>query len=113
MEEWVAIAQEEDFKGPVLRVTCRETLLALFRLKDGIFALEDRCSHEQTAISGGPISGETIGCPRHGARFNIKTGKNLSLPAVKPIASFPVKIENGTISIQWPNGETPGSPGTD
>ena len=105
MEEWIAVAEEEEFKGPVLRVGVRGVLLALFRLKDGIYALEDCCSHEQTAISGGPVWGGTIECPRHGARFDIKTGKNLSLPAVKPIASFPVKVENGTIYVKWTGAE--------
>lgn len=100
-EEWIDVAALEDFKGTVLRIEIRERLLALFRLEDGIYALEDQCSHENSAIAGGPIWSGTIGCPRHGARFDIRTGKNLSLPAVKPIASFPVKVEDGRIFIQW------------
>ena len=100
-EEWIAVTTLDDFTGPMVRVEVRERLLALFRLEDGIYAIEDRCSHENTAIAGGPIHGGTITCPRHGARFDIRTGKNLSLPAVKPIASFPVKVEDGTVFIQW------------
>jgi nitrite reductase/ring-hydroxylating ferredoxin subunit len=100
MEEWIEVARTEEFKGRVLRVSCRGRPIALFKLKDGIFALEDVCSHEQTAIAGGAVWGDTIECPRHGARFDIRTGKNLSLPAVKPVTTFPVKVEEGVIFIQ-------------
>jgi nitrite reductase/ring-hydroxylating ferredoxin subunit len=73
--------------------------IAIFLLSDGFFALNNVCSHEEALLSEGEIDDDTIECPLHGAIFDIRTGKNLSLPAVLPVKSYPVKIENGEIMV--------------
>ncbi len=73
--------------------------VAVCRTTDGIYAIEDVCSHDGGALDQGQLLGDKIECPRHGAMFDVKTGKALSLPAVKDIRSFGTKIENGEIYI--------------
>jgi len=51
-------------------------------------------------LTGGPIDGDQIICPRHGARFCIRTGKALTAPAYEPVATFPTRVHNGMIQVQ-------------
>jgi 3-phenylpropionate/trans-cinnamate dioxygenase ferredoxin subunit len=59
------------------------------------------CTHDGTVLtSGNPIEGDEIVCPRHGARFCVKTGEALSPPAYEPTATFPVKVEDGKVYVR-------------
>ena len=66
-----------------------------------LYAIEDRCSHDDGPVCLGVWDEEecTVTCPRHGAQFDLKTGKALSLPAYLPVRTFPVRVEDGTIKI--------------
>ena len=74
--------------------------VALCRLEDGVFAIEDICTHDGGALDQGELLGDRIECPRHGAMFDVRTGKVLSLPAVKDVRSFKTKVENGEIYVE-------------
>jgi 3-phenylpropionate/trans-cinnamate dioxygenase ferredoxin component len=67
-----------------------------------LFALGDVCSHDNGPVGDGEIEDEQIICPRHGARFDIRTGKVKSLPALLDIPSYPVRVELGMIQIGIP-----------
>ena len=56
--------------------------IALFKIDGNYFATDDTCTHEKASISDGEIDGDIVTCPHHGARFDIKTGQALSLPAM-------------------------------
>ncbi len=99
MAKWVKISSISEFKGRVMVYRGAEKPIAIFRLDDGYYAIEDRCSHEEAALSEGEIENGKVECPLHGALFDIKTGKNLALPAVLPVKSYRVKIENGDIFL--------------
>lgn len=73
--------------------------IALFRLEEGVFALDDVCSHEYSLLSEGEIWDDEVYCPKHGSRFEIKSGAVRSLPAFRPVCGYEVKIENGSIYI--------------
>ena len=74
--------------------------IVVFRTANGdLYALEDRCSHADVRLSGGMVEGCEIECPAHGARFDLKTGNNLCMPAVVPVRSFPVQVRNGEIFV--------------
>ncbi|OGB69976.1 MAG: hypothetical protein A2Y94_09035, partial [Caldithrix sp. RBG_13_44_9] len=94
------IGSAEQFKGKVMVYRGGGKPIAIFRLPDGYFAIEDICSHEEASLSEGEIEDGNIECPLHGAIFDIKTGKNLTLPAVLPVKSHAVKIENGDIFLE-------------
>jgi len=73
--------------------------IALFHLEEGVYAIADTCSHDEASLSEGEIDGIEIECPRHGARFDITTGRNLTLPAVVPVKKYEVRIEAGRIFV--------------
>ena len=77
-----------------------DTMVALFHLDDGYWAIEDVCTHDGGQLTGGVVEGEEIVCPRHGARFCIRTGEALTAPAYEPVATLPVRVENGVIQVR-------------
>lgn len=77
--------------------------LVVIRALDGtLSALEDCCSHAEVQLSGGTLNDGEIECPAHGARFDVKTGRPLCLPAVRPVRTFPVKVVGGKIVVELP-----------
>ena len=77
--------------------------IVVFSLPGEFIATGDLCSHDGGAISDGELVNEEIICPRHGARFNIRTGKALSLPAVEGIPVYPVRINEGYLEVGVPD----------
>lgn len=70
---------------------------AVFNLDGTFYALEDVCTHDGGELTGGTIEGHEITCPRHGARFDIRSGAALCAPAYEPTAKFPVRVEDGAV----------------
>ena len=66
--------------------------IAVVGTDEGVFAIADRCSHADVALSEGEVDGCTIECWLHGSAFDLRTGMPLSLPAITPVATFPVRI---------------------
>jgi 3-phenylpropionate/trans-cinnamate dioxygenase ferredoxin subunit len=67
-----------------------------------LFAIEDRCSHDDGPLCLGNWDAETCVavCPRHGASFDLRSGRALSLPAYLPVRTFPVRVEDGVVKIE-------------
>jgi len=76
--------------------------IALFMIAGEYFAIADVCSHDDGPVAEGELLGHEIACPRHGARFDLRTGEVLSLPAVVDIPAYPVRIEGNQILIGLP-----------
>lgn len=75
-----------------------EDLPALvIRLQDQFFVIEDVCSHDGQPLTGGTIEDCTIVCPRHSAKFDLKSGKALCMPATEPIRVFKVELRDGAV----------------
>ena len=74
--------------------------IAIFKLEDGYYAIDDTCSHEEASLAEGEVEDGKVECPLHGAMFDIRTGKNVTLPAVLPVKSYPVRIEKGEVYLQ-------------
>ena len=66
--------------------------VAVVNAVEGVFAIEDRCSHADVVLSEGDVEGCTIECWLHGSQFDLRTGEPISLPANKPVAVYPVTI---------------------
>src|SRR5215472_1578828 len=79
--------------GEALRLNVAPPI-ALYRLNQGYYAAEDTCSHAQASLAAGDIDLEecTIECPYHGSLFDIRSGQVLSLPANRPLKTYPVKV---------------------
>ena len=73
--------------------------LLICHTAEGFFAIDDTCTHDDGPLADGWLDGDAIECPRHGARFDVKTGKVLCLPAAVPIKSYPVRIEGEDIKV--------------
>lgn len=100
MAEWVDVAGVSDIEPGTYRVVdVDDVMIAVFNIDGDIFAIEDVCTHDYSTLTGGPINGCEITCPRHGARFNIKTGEALCAPAYEAVTTFPVQIEGDTIRV--------------
>ena len=85
--------------------TCKQVIvsgrkIALYNVDGEIYATDDTCSHAEASLSEGCLRGDEIECPRHGARFNVRTGQALSLPAWPPIETYAVKVEGGAIFVK-------------
>ena len=78
--------------------------IVIFNLAGKLYAIGDVCSHDNGPVGDGEIEEQWIICPRHGARFDIRTGKATSLPAVVDIPSYPVRVAGGMIEIGLPKG---------
>lgn len=73
--------------------------IALIRRGSEILAFDDVCTHDDGPLAEGEIMGDEIECPRHGAKFNIRTGAVVCMPAAVPIRAYPVKIEGDQVLI--------------
>ncbi len=100
MAKWIKVDAVDDFEAEVKVYVFEGNPIAVFRLEDGFYAIDDTCSHAEASLAEGEIDDHEVECPLHGALFDIKTGKNLSLPAVVPVRSYPVKVENGELYLQ-------------
>ena len=99
--EWEKAATEAEFAETDRKLLDfgGERQIGLFKLDDGYYAISAWCSHQKASLMEGEVDGGELMCPLHGARFDIRSGKNLSLPAVRPLSSYPVKVEDGEIWI--------------
>jgi len=74
------------------RVTVGGTVIAVVRTPDGVYAINDRCSHADVSLADGEVEDCAIECWLHGSAFDLRTGKPLSLPAIVPVPVYPVRI---------------------
>ena len=95
---WKRVIAEAELDGQV-GVQVDDSSVALFRTEDGIFALDDICSHEYSRLSLGEVWGGEVYCEKHGSRFNLATGAVTGLPATAPVTAWKVKVEEGSIWV--------------
>jgi len=101
MDDWVFAANENEIRpGTCRRVDVDDDMIAVYNVDGRYYAIEDRCTHDGGELASGEVEGCQVICPRHGARFNIKTGEALTAPAYEPVHSFPLKHEDGKIFIR-------------
>lgn len=82
--------------------------ILLVRTGAEFFAVENLCTHDGGDLGGGPIEGCEVVCPRHGARFCLRTGEALTAPAYDAIGTFAVRIVDGVVQVWDEPGQTPG-----
>lgn len=100
MTEYIRVARAADVPpGSVRRVEVDGHVVALANVDGQFFAVDDTCTHEEASLSEGGLSAEILVCPRHGSRFNVKTGRVLSLPAVRSVAVYPVRVEGDQVLV--------------
>jgi 3-phenylpropionate/trans-cinnamate dioxygenase ferredoxin subunit len=101
MSDWVDVAPASELApGAWHCVDVNGSQVAVFNLDGGYFAIEDICTHDGGILTGGSVEGDVIVCPRHGARFSIRTGEVLSPPAYEDVPTFPVRVEAGRVQVR-------------
>lgn len=100
MSEWIDVAREGSLgEGEYAIVEVEGIEVAVFHVEGCYYAIEDSCTHDGGDIAHGRLDGCEIICPRHGARFCLKTGKVLKPPAYEDLATYPVRVREGRIQV--------------
>jgi len=98
--EWIDVAPVHELQPGSRKVISTEIgPIAVFNLDGELFAIADICTHDGGELASGACEDDQIICPRHGARFCIRTGKVLTPPAYEDVETFPVQVERGVIQI--------------
>ena len=103
MAETIDICPIEELPpGSMRLVTWEDLEIGVFNCAGELLAIEDRCSHDDGQLVEGELDEDTctIECPRHGSRFDLRTGKPVNLPAYVPVDTFPVSVAEGVIKIE-------------
>ena len=77
-----------------------DRVVVLCNVQGEYFAVDDVCTHDEGSIWDGILDGCEIECPRHGARFDVRTGEVKALPAVVPVDVFTVRVEGDDIEVE-------------
>lgn len=97
-EGWIRVcAAGELLPGEFRVVYDGDTPIAVYNIDGQYYAVEDTCTHDGGELAGGEVIGFEVECPRHGARFDLRTGAVTCPPAYEPIAAFRVREEQGTL----------------
>ena len=104
MTEFVKVAKVQDIPpGGRLWYDFEEESVIVFNVEGQFYCVADLCSHDNGPLEDGELEGYEVECPRHGARFDVRTGKALCLPATSSIPSYKVKVEGDDIYIESPD----------
>ena len=98
MSDWEYLAKADEIApGGRKSVVVDEVPALLLRIGDEYFCIEDTCTHDGQAMTNGAVHDHEITCPRHGARFDLRTGKALCMPATEPVQTFELDIREDGI----------------
>jgi 3-phenylpropionate/trans-cinnamate dioxygenase ferredoxin subunit len=86
--------------GESMTLVTDARMIAVVHSAGRFFAIEDVCTHDGAELTGGPVEGTEIVCPRHGARFCLLTGAALTPPAYEPVRVFETRLESGRLWIR-------------
>ena len=103
MSEIIDICPVAELPPGTHRVVEHDDLeIGVFNVEGELFAIEDRCSHDDGILLEGEVDPErcAVECPRHGSWFDLRTGRPLNLPAYAPVDTFPVLVEDDVIKLE-------------
>ena len=103
MTETITVCAVDELPpGERKTVVWEDLEILVVNIEGELLAIEDRCSHDDGDLAEGEIYNDrcAIECPRHGALFDLRSGKPLTLPAYKPVDTFPVKVDGDTITME-------------
>ena len=101
MSDWIDVAPERDFPAGTSRTAdVHGSPVAVFHVDGGYYAIEDVCTHDGGPLAEGDLEGDVVVCPRHGARFSVKTGEVLAPPAYEDVATFEVRVDRGVVQVR-------------
>ncbi len=103
MSQWLPVAPATDIApGDYASVEVDGAFVAVYNIGGEFFAIDDVCTHDGGGLAGGQIEDHQVVCPRHGARFCLRTGKALTPPAYEPVRSYPTRVNDGIVEVAAP-----------
>ena len=100
MSKWIDVVPAQELAPGSHRVVDADGVqIAVFNVNGEFLAVEDLCTHDGGELAAGELEGDVIVCPRHGAKFCLRTGAVLSPPAYEDVRSFPVRTEAGRVQV--------------
>lgn len=104
MSDFVTVATIDELDiNEVKVVEVNDRRLAITHTKKGFYAIDDICTHDNGPLGEGTLEGYAIECPRHGAQFDVRTGKALRFPAVAPINTYAVRVIDEEVQVHVPD----------
>jgi 3-phenylpropionate/trans-cinnamate dioxygenase ferredoxin subunit len=101
MTDWIDVCAENTLEnGENIVIDVDGTEVAVFKIAGQFYAIEDVCTHDGAEIASGELDGDEIVCPRHGARFCVKTGEVKCAPAYENVEVFPIQVESGKVQVR-------------
>jgi len=101
MPNFISVAKVSDLSDPgKTLVEIEDRLVALFRVGGKFYAIDDVCTHDGGPLAEGALEGYAIACPRHGAKFDIRDGRALTMPATRATVAHEVKVEGDTVFVK-------------
>ncbi len=101
MNDFVRVCSVSDVpEGGKTVIEVGDRLVGLFHVGGEFWAIDDLCTHDGGPLAEGQLQGHTIICPRHGARFDIRTGRVLSMPATQNVPAHEVKVEGADVLVR-------------
>ena len=108
MSTYVRVADVGDVRpGRARAVAAAGEHLLLCNVDGALYAIADLCTHDRGPLGEGRLRGATIECPRHGARFDVRDGSVVSPPAVRDLATYPLRIVDGKVEVAVDGGDAP------
>jgi 3-phenylpropionate/trans-cinnamate dioxygenase ferredoxin subunit len=86
--------------GEMKIINIGELRIALCNVDGDFHAIEDVCTHDDGPLGAGTLKGDQVECPRHGARFDVKSGVAVSMPAIVPVRTFPVRVDGEDLVVE-------------
>lgn len=99
--EWVKVANLDDCPpGSLFEVEVGRERIVLANVDGDLYALQNRCSHQDLPLSDGELDGDRLECLYHGAKFDVCTGRAMALPAIKPVETYAVELRDAEVYVQ-------------
>ncbi|MCA9973685.1 MAG: non-heme iron oxygenase ferredoxin subunit [Anaerolineales bacterium] len=104
MTEYVRVASAADIPPGTRHFHDFETeTVIIFNVSGQFYCIADLCTHDDGPLEDGELDAYAVECPRHGARFDIRSGRALCLPATEPVPTYQVKVEAGEVYVENPD----------
>ena len=101
MSDFVKVAKVRDLPDPgKLTLEVQDSVVVLFRVGGCFYCIDDLCTHDGGPLGEGRLENHAIACPRHGAKFDIRTGQPLTMPATEPTLVHEVKVEGEDLYVR-------------
>lgn len=99
---WTRVAATSDVAvGEMIQVTVEEEEIALYRTDEGWFATSDVCTHASAFLTDGTLQGCIVQCPKHGGKFDVRSGEAKAFPCTIPVASYPVEVRGEDVLLDF------------